>query len=61
MKEGETGLWSSVREPEEACVRDENKLTEKTQNLEVENATSGTRIESLKNWAKKLSEKLDKI
>ena len=38
-----------------------DKLTEKTLNLEVDNATSGTRIESLENWAKKLSEKLEKV
>ena len=38
-----------------------DKLTEKTLNLEVDNATSGTRIESFENWAKKLSEKLEKV
>ena len=36
-----------------------DKLTEKAQNLGVENATSGTRIESLENWSKKPSEKID--
>ena len=36
-------------------------LTEKAQNLEMENLTSGTRIESLENWAKQLNEKLDKV
>ena len=36
-----------------------DKLTEKAQNFRVENATSGTRIESLENWSKKPSEKID--
>ena len=38
-----------------------DKLTEKAQNLEMESLTSGTRIESLENWAKQLNEKLDKV
>ena len=38
-----------------------DKLTEKAQNLEMENLTCGTRIESLENWAKQMSEKLDKV
>ena len=38
-----------------------DKLTEKAQNLEMESLTCGTRIESLENWAKQMSEKLDKV
>ena len=38
-----------------------DKLTEKAQNLEMENLTSGTRIESLENWAKQMNERLEKV
>ena len=37
------------------------KLTEKAQNLEMENMMNGTRKESLENWAKQLKEKIDEV